>query len=179
MKRFVYLLAILLLPALVSAQVIRAEPTQISVGGGSMLAEENMTFSWEAAFGAIHWHGVELFGRNGTTGVGVEIHPAAVLSFSEGNIRLSQMDQVDWRLWSLNRVKVSALQLPGEIWEKMYLGSDFLIYEGGSTDYTGDFTARFVFGVKEKAGPGWLDFEFYMFEKYRPISFAVFYRYNF
>jgi hypothetical protein len=59
----------------------------------------------------------------------------------------------------------------------MYLGSDLLVYEAGSKDWTGDFSARFVYGVEEQAGPGKIQFEIYMFEKYRPISFAVFYHF--
>jgi hypothetical protein len=79
----------------------------------------------------------------------------------------------------MNRVKMSVTQLPGELWESMFIGTDLLVYEGGSLDHTGDFSARLVYGVHEKAGPGWIDLEIYMFEKYRPVSFAMFYRYDF
>lgn len=179
MRNICILLALLLAPALVSAQSIRVEPSQVSLGLGSVFADESMTFSWEAFFGAIHWHGVEIMNRQITSGVGLEIHPAAVFSSSKDNISIQQFEAVDFRVWSINRLDMSALQIPGDIWEKLYVGSDFLIAEGGSTDFTGDFSARFVFGAQEKAGPGWIDLEIYMFEKYRPISFAILYRYNF
>ena len=179
MRKICILLALLSAPALVSAQSIRAEPSQVSIGAGSMLGDEGTTFSWEGFFGAIHWHGVEIMNRQITSGVGIEIHPAAVFSFTENNISIQQVDAVDFRVWSLNRLNMSVFQLPGDVWEELYIGSDFLIVEGGSTDFTGDFTARFVFGASEKAGPGWLDLEIYMFEKYRPISFSILYRYNF
>ena len=184
MKRFVYLFVFLLLTAMGLSQqkehkVLSAEPTQISIGAGSMLGEESMTFSWVGFFGAVHWHGIRIMDDTATSGVGLEIHPSAVFSYSDSDASIQKFEAVDWRVWSLNRLKMSTFQIPGEIWEKIYIGSDLLIAEGGSTDFTGDFTARFVFGSREKAGPGWLDFEIYMFEKYRPISFAFLYRYNF
>lgn len=182
MKRLVYLLALLLIPVTSFSKekmkILQAEPTQISIGGGSMFGDEGMTFSWDGVFGAIHWHGVKIADGNMTSGVGIEIHPATVLSFSDGNIHIQQMGDVDLRVWQLNRLKMSVFQIPGEIWDEMYIGTDLLILEGGE-DYTGDFTARLVYGVQEKAGPGWIDLEIYMFEKYRPISFAILYRYNF
>lgn len=179
MKRFFMSLVFLLFPMLAFPQVIRVEPTQISVGGGAMIGDNGIIASWDSAFAAIHWHGVEMFAANVTSGVGIEIHPAAVVSGWEEGVFVQAIDQVDWRIWSLNRVKVSALQIPGSIWESMFIGTDLLIQEGGSKDHTGAFTARLAFGVKEKAGPGWIDLEIYMFEKYRPVSFALFYRYNF
>lgn len=178
MRKFLLLLALLLVPATGFSQKIQAVPTQISVGAGSMFGDEEMTFSWDGFFGAIHWHGVEIANGEMTSGVGIEIHPATVISFSDGSTHIHQIGDVDFRVWSLNRLKMSALQIPGEIWEEMYIGTDLLLIEGG-TDHTGDFTARLVFGVQEKAGPGWIDLEIYMFEKYRPISFAMFYRYDF
>ena len=180
MKRIAFVLALFLsTTSLLSAQVIRVEPSQISLGGGGMIGAGGMISSWDAVFAAVQWHGVQLFADNMTTGVGIEIHPAAVFSYKEGQTLTQFVDVVDWRLWSLNRMKMSALQLPGEVWESIYIGSDLLIEEGGSTDFTGGFTARMVFGVQEEAGPGWIDLEIYMFEKYRPVSFSVFYRYNF
>jgi hypothetical protein len=163
----------------VQAQTIKVEPTQISVGGGAMLGDNGIIASWDSAFAAVQWHGVAMFSQNVTTGVGIEIHPAAVLSMNEDGVFVQAIDQVDWRLWSMNRVKMSALQIPGQLWESMFVGTDLLIREGGSTDFTGGFSARLVYGVKEKAGPGWIEMEIYMFEKYRPVSFAFLYRYNF
>jgi len=179
MKRLVAVLVCLLLPVMASAQTIRVEPTQISLGGGAMIGENGIIASWDSAFAAIQWHGVQIYDDNIMTGAGIEIHPAAVFSYKDGNILVQDISQVDFRVWSLNRVKMSAMQLPGEVWESMFIGTDLLVYEGGSKDFTGDFSARLVFGAKEKAGPGWIDLEIYMFEKYRPVSFAVFYRYEF
>ena len=179
MKRLFVFLAVLFLSPSLSAQVIRVEPTQISVGGGAMIGDDFIITSWDSAFASIQWHGVSMFDADLTSGVGLEIHPAAVLSFQEDGIRMQAIDQVDFRVWSLNRLKMSALQLPGPIWDSMFIGTDLLVYEGGSTDHTGDFTARLVYGVREKAGPGWIELELYMFEKYRPVSFALLYKYNF
>jgi len=160
-------------PAQAQTKILQFEPTDFSIGGGSMLGEEAMTFTWDSAFAAVHWHGVALFGDNASSGIGVEIHPASVVSSFENNVSVQSIDTVDWRFWSLNRIEMSALQLPGEIWETMYIGSDLLLAEGGGNDYSGDFSARFVYGVKD--GP--VQLEFYMFEKYRPISVAFFYRF--
>lgn len=176
LKKFIALVALLiaLAPPMARAQAVGFNIKDLSIGGGSMLGEENLTFSWDGAFAAVHWHGVTFASENGTTGLGVELHPAAVVSIFENGVNAQLVDTVDYRLWSLNRLKVSALQIPGDIWESMYLGSDLLVAEGGSLDYTGDFTARFVYGIRE--GP--IQLEIYMFEKYRPISFAFFYRFQ-
>ena len=179
MKRAFVFVAALLLATSLSAQAIRVEPTQISLGGGAMVGDYGIIASWDSVFGAVHWHGVQMFDDGVTTGVGLEIHPAAVLKMWEDNVFVQAIDQVDFRIWSLNRVKMSVLQLPGPIWDSMYIGTDLLVYEGGSMDLTGDFSARLVYGVKEEAGPGWIDLEIYMFERYRPVSFAVFYRSEF
>lgn len=179
-KSVLYWLAIafafLLSSSSIEAQIIKIDPGAIAIGGGSMLGEEDLTFSWEAAFAAIQWHGVAIASNNASTGIGVEIHPAAVFTYFENeddNLNVQAIENVDWRLWSLNRVKTSVFQIPGEIWEQMYVGTDLLVAEGGSTDFSGDFSARFVYGVAD--GP--IEFEIYMFEKYRPISFAFFYRF--
>lgn len=179
MKRLIAVLICLLLPVMASAQTIRVEPSEISLGGGAMIGENGIIASWDSAFAAIQWRGVQMFADNFVSGVALEVHPAAVLSFKEGNALVQYIEQVDFRVWSMNRVTMSALPLPGEIWESMFIGTDLLVYEGGSKDHTGDFSARLVFGVQEKAGPGFIDLEIYMFEKYRPVSFAMFYRYNF
>jgi hypothetical protein len=179
MKRFFMFVAFLLSPVLTFPQVIHIEPTQISIGGGAMIGDNGIIASWDSAFATVQWHGVSMFADNVTTGIGVEIHPAAVWSETQDGFRLQYVEDVDWRLWSMNRVKMSALQIPGGVWESMFIGTDLLIQEGGSTDFTGDFHARLVYGVKEKAGPGWVELEIYMFEKYRPVSFAVLYRYDF
>jgi hypothetical protein len=162
--------------ALMLAQPAQAQFVieEVSVGGGSMFGDEAMTFSWDAAFFAVHWQGITVTDA-ARTGLGVEIHPATVVSSFEDGVNVQAIDTVDWRLWSLNRVKMSALQIPGEVWESMYLGGDLLLAEGGGFDFTGDFSARFVYGVRE--GP--IQLELYMFEKYRPISFAMMYRFNF
>ncbi|UCD56789.1 MAG: hypothetical protein JSV16_13335 [Candidatus Hydrogenedentota bacterium] len=134
-----------------------------SVGGGSMFGEESVTFSWDAAFAAVHWQGVGIFGQ-GSTGAGVEIHPASIVSVVEDGSM--SIDTVDWRLWSLNRVKMSVFPLPGEIWDSMFLGSDVVVAEGGGFDFTEDFTVRFVYGFQVDP----VQIEIYMFEPYRPIS---------
>lgn len=177
-----YLIAIMLclmLPVMVSAQTIRVEPSEISIGGGAMIGENGIIASWDSAFAAIQWRGIQMFADNFVSGVGLEVHPAAVFSVKDGNVLVQAFDQVDFRVWSLNRVKMSATQLPGSVWESMFIGTDLLLYEGGSTDFTGDFDMRLVYGVQEQAGPGFIDLEIYMFERYRPVSFAVFYRYDF
>jgi hypothetical protein len=130
-------------------------------------------------FGSIQWHGVQMFADNVTSGVCIEVHPAAVLSFSEDNTRIQQVSNVDWRIWSTTRMKMSALKIPGDIWESMFLGTDLLVQEGGSNDWTGGFTARLVYGVREKAGPGWVWVDIYMFNEYQPVSVAAGYRYDF
>lgn len=131
-------------PAQAQTKILELKPSDFAVGGGSMFGEESTTFSLDAAFAAVHWNGIALFGE-ASTGVGIEIHPATIIS--DGNM-VQFLDNVDWRLWSLNRIEMSALQLPGEIWELMYLGSDLLVAEGGGNDYTGGFDARFVYGLK-------------------------------
>ncbi len=163
--------ALALVLALALAQPAQAqisfEPKDFSVGGGSMFGDEAVTFSWKAAFAAVHWHGLSVL-NSGTTGVGVEIHPATMLDGPES------IDTVDWRFWSLNRAKMSVLQIPGEIWESMYLGGDVLVAEGGAVDFTEGFSARLVYGIRE--GP--IQVEIYMFERYRPISFSFMYRFQ-
>ena len=164
--------ALVAAPAQAETKILQLNPKDFSVGGGAMLGEESMTFTWESAFAAVHWHGVALFG-DASTGVGIELHPASVVSSFENNVSVQSISDVDWRAWSLNRANMSMLQLPGEVWEMIYLGSDLLLAEGGGNDYTGGFDARFVFGVAD--GP--IQVEFYMWEKYRPISFAFMYRF--
>ena len=158
-------------PAQAQTKIVKIQPSDFSVGGGSMFGEESMTFSWDSAFAAVHWHGIALFGEKASSGVGVELHPASFIS--DGNGGTQSVGNADWRFWSLNRAEMSALGLPGEIWEMMYIGSDLLLAEGGGNDYTGGFDARFVYGLRD--GP--VQIEFYMFEKYRPISFVLMYRF--
>ena len=179
MKKAVLCLAFVLFPALAFSQGFEFEVGEVSLGGGAMIGDNGIVASWDSAFAAIQWRGVKLADEAFVTGVGIEFHPAAVLKFTEGNVRITQIDSVDFRIWSLNRLKMSTLQIPGEVWDMMFIGTDLLLHEEGSTDYTGDFTARLVYGVQEKAGPGFIDLEIYMFEKYRPVSFSVFYRYAF
>jgi hypothetical protein len=178
MRKLIFALIFFVVASIASAQKISFDPENGAIGAGAMLTgDEGTTFTWDSAFAAVKWHSITFAGDAASTGVGLEIHPGAMLSFTEGNVIVNQIDSVDARIWSLNRVKASVLQVPGEIWESMYLGSDLLVYEFGSKDWTGDFTARFVYGVEEEVGSGKIQFEFYMFEKYRPISFCIFYHF--
>jgi len=178
MKKLALVVAFLMCAGMASAQVIQFDPENGAIGFGTMLTGvDNTTFSWVSSFGAVKWHSITFAGDLASTGVGLEFHPAAMLVFQEGGVTASQIEEVDARLWSLNRIKTSVLQIPGDVWESMYMGTDLLIEEFGSKDWTGDFTARFVYGVEEEIGSGKLQFEFYMFEKYRPISFCVFYHF--
>jgi hypothetical protein len=179
MRRLLILALALALPALAGAQKIRAVPYQIAVGGGAIIGDNGIIASWDSAFATVQWHGIQLFEDNVSTGLGIELHPASVISVTEDKVRISSIDAVDARVWSMNRVKMSVTQLPGSIWDLMYAGTDLLIYEIGSKDYTGDFDARLVYGVKDKVGPGEVVLEIYMFEKYRPVSFAALYRWVF
>ena len=178
MKRLALVLAFLMVSYFAHAQKISFDPENGAVGFGAMLmGDEATTFSWKSSFAAIKWHSIGFANRTVTTGIGLEIHPAAVLTFTESGVVVNQVEEVDARIWSLNRVTASVMQIPGDIWESMYLGTDLLIQEFGSTDWSGDFTARFVYGAEDDLGPGKLQFEFYMFEKYRPISFCLFYHF--
>ena len=178
MKKLVLVLSFLMLASFANAQKISFDPENGAIGAGVMLTgEEKTTFTWDSSFVAIKWHTVGFANRRVSTGIGVEFHPGAMLSFTEGKVTVNQIDSVNARVWSLNRANTSLLQIPGDVWESMYLGSDLLIYEAGSKDWTGDFSARLVYGVEEQAGPGRIQFEIYMFEKYRPISFAIFYHF--
>ena len=79
MKRMAFALALFLsTTSLLPAQVIRVEPSQISLGGGGMIGAGGMISSWDAVFAAIQWHGVQLFADNMTTGVGIEIKGVGV-----------------------------------------------------------------------------------------------------
>lgn len=171
MKRLSILLALVFAASIAQAQtkILQLEPMNFAVGGGSMFGEESDLFSFDSAFASVQWNGIALFGPIASTGIGVELHPASILSDGDS---VQSIGNADWRFWSLNRLEMSALQLPGEFWDDMYLGGDLLLAEGG-TDYSGDFSARFVYGLRE--GP--VQFEVYMFEKYRPISFAFMYRF--
>ena len=178
MKKLALLVAFLMCAGVASAQKIAFDPENGAIGFGVMLTgENNTTFSWKSSFGSVKWHSITLAGDSASTGVGLEFHPGSMQTFRDGDTWVAQVDEVEARIWSLNRVKASVLQIPGDVWESMYLGSDLLVQEFGSKDWTGDFTARFVYGVEEEAGPGKIQFEFYMFEKYRPISFCLFYHF--
>jgi hypothetical protein len=151
--------------------------TALAGGIGSFFYEESVTFDTKAMFVPIQFHGVGLpFIKSGTsTGLGVEVHPGSV-SFDENgfiNVR-----QVDYRLWSITRMPVSAIpwsKLRSGTPSRTFVGTDILLDEGGE-DYTEAFEARFVIGGDLGViGPGNLVLEVYSFQRDIPIAFAVFY----
>jgi hypothetical protein len=146
-------------------------------GVGSFFAEEGTTFSVDALFVPIQLHGVGIpFIKSGTsTGIAIEFHPAT-LTFGQGGN--PQLNQLDYRLWSVSRVPLSAIpwsKLQSGTPSRMFAGTDLLINEGGPDDYTGGFDARFVIGGD--LGIIWkgnMVIEIYSLQRDIPIAFALF-----
>ena len=204
-KKFLLLLLWLflltwLLPALVAAQGYdkergRVQPqgeekppavglqlTTWGVGFGSFFDEESVTFSADALYAAVQFHGIGIpsLAEGTSTGIAFETHPAQMVTRNvSGNLQIRAFNEIDFRLWSITRVPMSAIPL--KIFQsgtlaRTFTGVDALIHEQGSHDFTGDFDARMVLGGDLGVlGPGNVVVEIYMFQRDVPIAFAIFY----
>ena len=167
----------------------------IAIGFGSFFDNEGVTFSTAALYGALQWHGIGLpiIKEGSSTGIMLEGHVAQILGQEEFgySMRVQDLTTVDYRIWSITRVPISAIPLnmlqAGSV-SRMYTGVDVLLTEGGSgrplpedrpdvfSDWTGDFDQRFVIGGDLGIlGPGNLAFEIYSFQDDLPFAFAFFY----
>ncbi len=162
---------------------VRFQFTTAAIGFGSFFDQEAVTFSSEALYVAVQWHGIGLpvIKEGASTGLLFEGHAAQILGQEEfGNsMRVQSLSSVDYRLWSMSRIPISAIPLnilqSGSV-SRMYSGTDILLAEGGSGDYTDDFDVRLVFGGDMGVlGPGNLAFEIYSFQDDQSIAFAFFY----
>lgn len=171
---------------------IRFQFKSLAFGFGSFFDNEAITFSKDALYGAIQWHGIGLpiIEEGSSTGILLEGHVGQILGQEEFgySMRVQDLRTVDYRIWSMTRVPISAI--PFNIFKKgvvsrMYSGTDILLTEGGTDillaeegeiDYTKDFNVRLVFGGDLGViGPGNMTFEIYSFQKNQPIAFAIFY----
>jgi hypothetical protein len=154
--------------------------SSIAVGFGSFFDQESVTFSTDALYLPIQLHGVGLpFIKEGTsTGISVEVHPAKLFTVTEDGVRLQQFGQLDYRLWSITRVPISAIpwgRLQSGTMSRVFSGVDLLIDEGGE-DFTKGFDQRMVLGGDLGVlGPGNFVAEIYMFQQDVPIAFSIFY----
>lgn len=186
-NRWIIMFLIVLLPAVLFAQgykkrssqgtdaKIQLQIEQGAIGFGSFFDNENITFSMDALFVGLQWHGVGFPGlvEGTSTGIGFEFHPGVLLE--ENGMRL--LGTVDWRMWSLSRVPISAIPikaLQSGTLSHVFMGTDILIEESGGHDFTGDFEARLVIGGDlGQVGPGSFVLELYFFEQTKPVAFAV------
>ncbi len=173
---------------------VRIQTKRWAVGFGSFFDQESTTFSAEALYMSIQWHGVGLpFVEEGTsTGLMLEggwslgaatvaLNPSTVVTeeFEDSDVRLQVVENVDYRIWSMTRVPISVIPiraLQSGASGRMYSGLDVLIAEGGAVDRTEGFESRFVLGGDLGiVGVGNLIFEVYALQQDVPIAFAVFY----
>ncbi len=160
---------------------VRLQLTTWGVGFGSFFDQESVTFSAKALYGAVQLHGVGFpaLAEGTSTGVSIEGHPAKLFSQAGGDFRLQVLENVDFRVWSINRVPVSAI--PINIFQsgtlsRVFSGIDVLLYEQGPEDWTGEHDTRMVIGGDLGVlGPGNVVVEIYMFQRDVPIAFAIFY----
>lgn len=200
MKRFIYILLILFSCSFTFSQGydkdrgrdVEAEDEKpkvefnlgrIALGVGSFFDTEAITFSTDALYFSVQWHGFEfpILKEGTSTGIMIEGHVAKLFTedFEDGDVRFQYLEHLDYRIWSCNRVPINAIPIEklqsGSI-SRMYAGTDLLIAEGGPDDFTGDFDARFVFGGDLGViGPGNLVVEIYSFQQDIPIAFGIFY----
>ncbi len=175
---------------------IRFQFTTAAIGFGSFFDQEAVTFSVAALYVAVQWHGIGLpiIEEGTSTGILLEGHAAQILGQEEFgySMRVQDLSTVDYRIWSMTRVPISAIPLnilqSGSV-SRMYTGVDVLLAEGGTgrspppdradwpeNDWTGDFNQRFVLGGDLGVlGPGNVAFEIYSFQEDVPIAFALFY----
>ena len=161
--------------------VVRFQIKQWALGFGSFFDQEAVTFSTKALYGAVQLHGVEFpaLAEGTSTGIAIEGHPAQLLTQSEGDVRFQALNNVDFRVWSINRVPVSAI--PINIFQsgtlsRVFSGVDILLYEQGPEDWTGEHDTRMVIGGDLGVlGPGNVVVEIYMFQRDVPIAFSIFY----
>lgn len=162
---------------------LRFQFNTIAFGFGSFFDQESVTFSTDALYGAVQWHGVGLpVVKEGTsTGIMLEGHVGKIFGQEEFvySMRVQGLMTVDYRIWSITRVPISAIPLAalqaGSV-SRMYSGTDILLAEGGTGNYTDNFDVRLVFGGDLGVlGPGNMAFEIYSFQENLPIAFALFY----
>lgn len=138
--------------------------TDFAVGiGFELQGEDEAVFQADSIFGALHWNGLKLPGPNTSTGLGVEFHPGtlSITEDAEGNT----VANVDYRLWSLNRVSC-----PGAT----YCIADMKIGEGGEGGWRNDFDLRTGIGIEfAKWGTSRWATEIYFLEDDRPVSFML------
>ena len=163
------------------ASAVRLQLTAWGIGFGSFFDEESITFSAKALYGTVQLHGVGFPAlQEGTsTGIAIEGHPARLFSQAGGDFKLQVLENVDFRVWSINRVPVSAI--PINIFQsgtlsRVFSGVDVLLYEQGPGDWTGEHDVRLVLGGDLGVlGPGNIVAEIYMFQQGIPIAFAISY----
>lgn len=155
---------------------------KFAIGGGSFFDQESVTFSKEALYVSLQWHGVQLpFIREGTsTGIAFEGHPASLFEqeLSE-KVRIRALDHVNWRIWSITRVPLSAVPVrafqSGTL-GRMFVGTNVLVAEGGPRDFTDGFDTTLVIGGDlGRAGPGNIVLEIITLQDDVPISFLFVY----
>lgn len=181
MKKCLMVILFLLISIPMSAQTIKFQGTEFSIGFGSFFDRASVTFSKKAMYGVLQWHGVGFPAlKEGTsTGIAIEGHPSTLLSKTTDGVRLQSLEAVDYRVWSISRVPISALpiaRLQSGALSHMFSGVDALLAEGGPDDFTGDFDVRIVMGGHfGKIGPGKITVELYMFQDNVPVSFVISY----
>lgn len=153
---------------------IQIQVERIALGIGAFFNQPNL--STDALFASVQLHGVGLpFIREGTsTGIVVEGHVTKIFTETVGDAVLQSFETMDWRLWSMTRVPVSAIPiraLQSGTPSRMFVGTDILLTEGGIFDWTDEFDARFVVGGDLGVlGPGNLVVEVYMFQQNIPVA---------
>lgn len=161
--------------------VVQLQIKQWAFGFGSFFDQESVTFSAKALYGTVQLHGVGFpaLAEGTSTGIAIEGHPAQLLTKSGGDFRFQALDNVDYRVWSINRVPMSVI--PINIFQsgtlsRVFSGLDILLYEQGPEDWTGEHDTRMVIGGDLGVlGPGNVVVEIYMLQQDVPIAFAIFY----
>lgn len=161
---------------------IQFQVDAFSFGAGTFFSDTGIVFSSESLFVELQFHGLALpFIKQGTsTGIALEGHLAKMFGRSVwDNHQTLQFSEMSWRIWSITRIPLSAVpikSLQSGTPSRVFAGTDLLIAEGGPSDYTGGFDARFVMGGDLGViGPGNLVLEVYTFEKNKPVYFALIY----
>lgn len=194
MKKLWFLLIFLFLPAVLFGQgydktrtraakeepVVRLQIESWSFGFGSFFDQESVTFSQKALYGVFQFHGLGFpaLEEGVSTGVSVEGHPGSLLTVSEGDIRVQNLNNVDFRVWSITRVPVSTIPFgifQSGMLSRTFSGLDVLLHEQGA-DWTGNHDVRMVLGGDLGVfGPGNFVVELYLLQENVPIAFAVIY----
>jgi len=190
MKRMIFILVLFLFPSFLMGQgydktrgrleaeksdaKIQLQVERITLGIGAFLNQPSL--SGDMLFGSVQFHGVGLpFIREGTsTGIAFEGHVTKLFTENIGDVTIQSFETMDWRLWSITRVPISAIPvraLQSGTPARMFLIADVLLAEGGPVDWTNGFDARIGFGGDLGVlGPGNLVIEVYMFQQDIPVA---------